>query len=300
MKEKRELRNTMRSRIRKVASLSLVAVLAGSTWISVQARTQAQPVKPVAPVQPTTAPPPNQTAPKKTGASQGTATKKTPAAARPAYDRALLRPALLKEKAPDLYKVKFTTTRGEFTMVVTRAWAPLGADRFYNLVKHHFYDNASVFRVVPGFVAQFGISSYPAVTAAWQKTEIKDDPVSQSNKKGYVTFATAGPNTRTTQVFINLKDNTGLDSRGFAPFATIDAEGMKVVDMFYDQYGDSAGVDQSQIEKQGKAYLDKSFPKLDTIKTALITDPPPSATPAAKPASGAGATKPAPTTKKPQ
>ena len=304
MNEKKELRNIVRSRIRKFAGLSLVAVVAGSTWISVNARTQAQPVKPVAPVQPTTPPPADQTAPKKTGSSQGTSTKKAPAAARPAYDRALLRPALLKDKAPDVYKVKFTTTRGDFTMVVTRAWAPIGADRFYNLVKHHFYDNASVFRVVPGFVAQFGISSYPAVTTAWQKTEIKDDPVTQSNKKGYVTFATAGPNTRTTQVFINLKDNAGLDSRGFAPFATIDAEGMKVVDMFYDQYGDNAGIDQSQIEKQGKAYLEKSFPKLDTIKTAVITDPPPSATPAAKPAakpaSGASSSKPASTTKKPQ
>jgi peptidyl-prolyl cis-trans isomerase A (cyclophilin A) len=302
MKESREAGNRMRSRIRKFAGLSLVAVLAASTWISVHARTQAQPVKPVAPVQPTT-PPPDQAAPTKTGASQGTATKKTTSAARPAYDRTLLRPALLKEKAPDAYKVKFTTTRGEFTMVVTRAWAPLGADRFYNLVKHHFYDSVSVFRVVPAFVAQFGISSYPSVTAAWQKTEIRDDPVTQSNKKGYVTFATAGPNTRTTQVFINLKDNSALDSRGFAPFATIDAEGMKVVDMFYDQYGDNTGIDQGQIEKQGKAYLDKSFPKLDTIKTAVIIDPPPSATPgakpAAKPATGAGATKPAPT-KKPQ
>jgi peptidyl-prolyl cis-trans isomerase A (cyclophilin A) len=304
MNKKRELRNIVRSRIRQFAGLSLAAVLAGCTWISVNARTQAQPVKPVAPVQPTTPPPNDQTAPKKTGVGQGTATNKTPAAARPAYDRALLRPALLKDKAPEVYKVKFTTTRGEFTMVVTRAWAPIGADRFYNLVKHHFYDNASVFRVVPAFVAQFGISSYPAVTTAWQKTEIKDDPVTQSNKKGYVTFATAGPNTRTTQVFINLKDNSGLDSRGFAPFATVDADGMKVVDMFYDQYGDNAGIDQSQIEKQGKAYLDKSFPKLDTIKTAVITDPPPSATPAAKPAakpaSGAAASKPTSTTKKPQ
>jgi peptidyl-prolyl cis-trans isomerase A (cyclophilin A) len=303
MKESKKVGNSMRSRIRRFAGLSLAAVLAASTWISVDARTQAQPVKPVAPVQPTT-PPPDQAAPTKAGASQGTPTKKTTAAARPAYDRTLLRPALLKEKAPDVYKVKFTTTRGEFTMVVTRAWAPLGADRFYNLVKHHFYDNASVFRAVPAFVAQFGISSYPGVTTAWQKTEIRDDPVTQSNKKGYVTFATAGPNTRTTQVFINLKDNPALDSRGFAPFATIDAEGMKVVDMFYDQYGDNAGIDQGQIEKQGKAYLDKSFPKLDTIKTAVITDPPPSAAPAAKPAakpaSGAGATKPAATTKKPQ
>jgi peptidyl-prolyl cis-trans isomerase A (cyclophilin A) len=270
---------------RKGIALASVTLLAAISWMPAQARTQAPATK--------------------TGTSQGTAAKKTATAARPAYDRTLLRPALLKDKAPDVYKVKFTTTRGEFTMVVTRAWAPLGADRFYNLVKHHFYDNASAFRVVPGFVAQFGISSFPPVTAAWERTEIKDDPVTQSNKKGYVTFATAGPNTRTTQVFINLKDNAGLDSRGFAPFATVDAEGMKVVDMFYDQYGDGAGIDQGQIEKQGKAYLDKSFPKLDTIKSAVITDPPPAAAPSAKPAAkpatgGTGAAKPPTTTKKPE
>ncbi len=223
-------------------------------------------------------------------ASQGTATKKAPAATRPAYDRALLHPALLREKAPDEYKVKFTTTRGEFTVVVTRAWAPLGADRFYNLVKHHFYDNASVFRVAPGFVAQFGISSYPAVSAAWHKTEIKDDPVSQSNKKGFITFATAGANTRTTQVFINLKENAFLDKTGFAPFGVVEGDGMKVVEMFYDQYGDNSGIDQDQIEKLGKPYLDKGFPKLDTIKIAVITEPAPAP----------AASKPATTTKKPQ
>jgi len=223
-------------------------------------------------------------------ASQGTTAKKAAAAARPAYDRTLLHPALLKEKAPDQYKVKFTTTRGEFTVVVTRAWAPIGADRFYNLVKHHFYDNASVFRVAPSFVAQFGISSYPAVSAAWHKTEIKDDPVTQSNKKGFITFATAGANTRTTQVFINLKDNSFLDKTGFAPFGVVDGDGMKVVEMFYDQYGDNSGIDQDQIEKLGKPYLDKGFPKLDTIKIAVITEPVPAP----------AASKPATTTKKPQ
>jgi peptidyl-prolyl cis-trans isomerase A (cyclophilin A) len=214
-----------------------------------------------------------------------TTTKKSATAttARPTYDRALLHPSLLKEKAPETYVVKFVTTRGDFTVTVTRAWAPVGADRFYNLVKHHFYDNASVFRAVPNFVTQFGISSYPAVTAAWQKTEIKDDPVTQSNKKGALVFATAGPNTRTTQVFINLKDNAFLDKTGFAPFGTVDADGMKVVEMFYDQYGDSAGIDQAKIEKEGKPYLDKSFPKLDVIKSATITSPVPAATPAAKP-----------------
>ena len=258
----------------KVAVLSFAGVLACLPGQSARAQAPAQPKK-------------------STGAGQGTATKKRPATAS-AYDRALLKPALLKASGPEQYKVKFVTTRGEFTLTVNRAWAPLGADRFYNLVKHHFYDNASIFRVVPTFVAQFGISAYPAVTTAWKGTDIKDDPVKQSNKRGYITFATAGPNTRTTQVFINLKDNTGLDRQGFAPFGVVDADGMKVVDMFYDQYGDGAGIDQGKIESQGKPYLDKGFPKLDTIKSAtLLTTGAPGAS---KPA----AAKPAAPTKKPQ
>jgi len=223
-------------------------------------------------------------APKSAAAGQGATTKKAASTVR-AYDRALLRPTLLKDKAPAQYKVKFVTTRGEFTIDVTRAWAPLGADRFYNLVKHHFYDNASVFRVVPSFVAQFGISAYPAVTTAWKGTDIQDDPVTQSNKKGYITFATAGPNTRTTQVFIDLQDNARLDRMGFAPFGVVEGDGMKVVEMFYDQYGDNAGPDQPKIEKEGKPYLDKGWPKLDTIKSAtLLTSAP---APASKPATPA-------------
>src|SRR5260370_35248089 len=204
----------------------------------------------------------------------GTASKTGSAATRAAYDRALLRPALLKDKAPDTFQVKFVTTRGEFTVAVTRAWAPLGADRFYNLVKHHFYDNASFFRVVPNFVVQFGISAYPPVAAAWQDANIKDEPVTGSNKRGYLTYAkTSQPNTRSTQIFINLKDNAGLDRQGFSPFGVVDAQGMKVVDMLYDQYGDSAGPDQDQIAKLGKPYLDKGWPKLDSIKTATLLGP---------------------------
>jgi peptidyl-prolyl cis-trans isomerase A (cyclophilin A) len=218
--------------------------------------------------------PAQKSAPKTGAAAQGPTTKKSATVAR-VYDRALLRPALLKDKAPEQYKVKFVTTRGEFTLDVTRAWAPLGADRFYNLVKHHFYDNASVFRVVPNFVAQFGISAYPAVTTAWKGTDIKDDPVTQSNKKGYITFATSGPNTRTTQVFINLQDNSRLDRMGFAPLGVVEDGGMKVVEMFYDQYGDDAGPDQGKIETQGKPYVDKGWPKLDTIQAAtLLTSAP--------------------------
>jgi peptidyl-prolyl cis-trans isomerase A (cyclophilin A) len=198
-------------------------------------------------------------------------------APRSGYDRALLRAALLKNKAPEKFQVKFTTTRGDFTVTVNRAWAPIGADRFYNLLKHHYYDNASFFRVVPGFVVQFGISAYPPVSAAWRSANLKDDPVTQSNKRGYLTFATAGPNTRTTQIFINLKENTGLDRQGFAPFGVVDGQGMKVVEMLYDQYGDAAGPDQNQIEAQGKPYLDKGWPKLDSIKATTLVGPPTSA-----------------------
>jgi peptidyl-prolyl cis-trans isomerase A (cyclophilin A) len=225
-----------------------------------------------------------------------TTTAKPGTTAARAYDRALLRPALLKEKAPETFQVNFVTTRGEFTVTVTRAWAPIGVDRFYNLVKHHFYDNASVFRVVPGFVAQFGLSAYPPVSAAWQHADIQDDPVTQSNKLGYLTFATAGPNTRTTQIFISLKDNSGLDRQGFAPFGVVDPPGMKVVNMFYDQYGDSAGPEQDQIAKQGKPYLDKGWPKLDSIKTATLVG----AAGAAAPAKPAAAPKSAPAATKPQ
>ena len=188
------------------------------------------------------------------------------------YDHALLRPALLKEKAPETYQVKFVTTRGDFMVTVHRDWAPIGADRFYNLVKHHFYDNASFFRVVPGFVVQFGISAYPPVSAAWENANIKDEPVVGSNKRGYLTYAkTSMPNTRSTQIFINLKDNARLDGQGFSPFGVIDAQGMKVVEMMYDQYGDSTPDNfQDLITKQGKPYLDNGWPKLDSIKTATL------------------------------
>ena len=195
-------------------------------------------------------------------------------APRKGFDRALLRPALLKDQAPETFQVKFTTNRGDFTVTVNRAWAPIGADRFYNLVKRRFYDNASFFRVVPGFVVQFGISAYPPVSAAWENANIQDEPVTQSNKRGYLTYAkTSMPNTRSTQVFINLKDNAGLDRQGFSPFGVVDGKGMNVVDMFYDQYSESSGPDQDQISKLGKPYLDKGWPKLDSIKSATLMGP---------------------------
>src|ERR1019366_122017 len=130
-------------------------------------------------------------------------------------------PATLRAKAPEVYEVKFVTTAGDFVIKVTRAWAPAGADRFYNLVLHHFYDGASFFRVLPGFMAQFGLSPYPEVSKAWAQATIKDDPVVQSNHRGFISFAMAGPNTRTTQVFINYGNNENLDRSGFSAFGTV-------------------------------------------------------------------------------
>ncbi len=231
------------------------------------------------------------------------AAPKTGAAAKPAasaYDRTLLKPSLLKDKAPDTYQVKFETTRGDFTVTCARAFSPLGADRFYNLVRHHFYDDASFFRVVPNFVVQFGISAYPPVTAAWSKATIKDDPRNQSNKKGTITFATSasGPNTRTTELFINLKDNPHLDAQGFTPFCAVDDKGMNVVEFLYDQYGDSAGMDQQAIEQGGKKYIDTKWPKLDSLKHATLIGAAATA-PATKPPAAKPATKPAATGVKP-
>jgi peptidyl-prolyl cis-trans isomerase A (cyclophilin A) len=202
-------------------------------------------------------------------------------------DPGLMNPALLHARAPEVYDVKFATTKGDFVVRVTRAWAPLGADRFYNLVNHHFYDNASFFRVLTGFVVQFGIHADPRVSHVWSSAVIKDDRVTQSNKRGTLTFATAGPNTRTTQVFINLGNNGPLDAQGFSPFGEVSA-GMDVVDKLYSGYGEGApggkGPRQDLIESKGKPYLDQDFPKLDSIKTAAILPAATSAAPAGKPA----------------
>jgi peptidyl-prolyl cis-trans isomerase A (cyclophilin A) len=272
----------------------LILLLAGFLFAPTRARAQAQAAGAVAPVRPTGGGPAGQGTSAKT---PGNTAKKSPATARPAYDRALLHPALLKDKAPDQYKVKFSSTRGDFVVTVTRSWAPLGADRFYNLVKHHFFDNASFFRVLPDFVAQFGISAYPAVSTVWANANIKDEPVVQGNKKGYLAFAKTGaPNTRSTQLFINLKDNSqSLDPQGFSAFGVVDDPGMKVVEMLYDGYGNS-GPDQGRLTAEGKPYVDKNFPKIDTVKSATITEPAAAAV-GSKPASAA---KPATTTKKPQ
>jgi peptidyl-prolyl cis-trans isomerase A (cyclophilin A) len=208
----------------------------------------------------------------------GTATKAAPAPARP--NPALLNPAALKATAPDLYRAKFFTTHGEFVVEVHRDWAPIGADRFYNLVKNRFFTNASFFRYVPNFVVQFGIPAEPNVAAAWENATIKDEPVKHGNKKGTIVYAKPDmPNHRTTQLFINLKDNDFLDGMGFPAFGEI-TEGMDVVAGLFSGYGEQP--DQGAITKQGKAYLDKSFPKLDSIKAATIIFPEPAAPPAKK------------------
>ena len=178
-----------------------------------------------------------------------------------------------KEPAPASYKVKFDTTKGTFTVQVTRAWAPQGADRFYNLVKSGFYDDVRFFRVISGFMVQFGISGNPAVMAGWRDAPIKDDPVVQSNKRGFITFAMAGPNTRTSQVFINFADNARLDASGFSPFGQI-VSGMDVVDKLNAEYGEGApngrGPDQSRMQREGNTYLAKEFSRLDFVKKATI------------------------------
>jgi peptidyl-prolyl cis-trans isomerase A (cyclophilin A) len=180
----------------------------------------------------------------------------------------LRNPAALKETAPAAYKVKFDTTAGAFVVQVHRDWAPLGADRFYNMVKNGFFDDVRFFRVVPDFMVQFGFNGDPAVTAIWDRVKLKDDPVKQSNKRGYMTFAnTGGPDTRGTNVFISYKDNSFLDSKFFAPFGEV-IQGMDVVDKINPQYKEQPN--QNSIRAQGNAYLAKTFPKMDYIKKATI------------------------------
>jgi peptidyl-prolyl cis-trans isomerase A (cyclophilin A) len=186
---------------------------------------------------------------------------------------ALSNPAALREQAPETYRVRFDTSKGAFVVQVNRAWAPQGADRFYNLVRNGFYDNVRFFRVISGFMVQFGINGDPAISAKWREARIPDDPVRQSNRRGYITYAMAGPNTRTSQVFINFGDNTSLDSQGFAPFGQV-VSGMNVVDALNAEYGEGAprgrGPDQGRVQMEGNAYLSKAFPRMDFVKKATI------------------------------
>jgi peptidyl-prolyl cis-trans isomerase A (cyclophilin A) len=166
-----------------------------------------------------------------------------------------------------IFRVVFATSKGYFVVEVHRSWAPNGADRFYDLVENGFYDEARFFRVVPNFVVQWGINKDPVVQFNWRDKTIPDDPVTQSNRRGTITFATSGPNSRTTQLFINLANNPALDGMGFAPFGQV-ISGLNVVESLYSGYGEKP--DQNQIQMQGNAYLLSQFPKLDYIQTARV------------------------------
>ena len=182
-------------------------------------------------------------------------------------------PTKLTEKAPETFQAQFDTTKGKFTIEVTRSLSPNGADRFYNLVRSGYFTDIAFFRVIHGFMCQFGVHGDPAVAAKWREASLTDDPVKGSNTRGTISFATAGPNTRTTQLFINFGNNGNLDSMGFSPFGKV-IEGMDVVDKINGEYGEGAprgrGPHQGRLQAEGNAYLRKDFPNLDYIKSATI------------------------------
>jgi len=189
---------------------------------------------------------------------------------------ALTNPALAKETAPASYKCTLDTSKGAIVVQVTREWAPNGADRFYNLCRIGYFDNAKFFRNIKGFMVQFGMSAYPAATAVWQESTIEDDPVVKSNKPLYVTFAkTNAPNSRSTQIFINHGDNANLDSMGFAPFGQV-VEGGDVVGALFTGYGEGApsgrGPNQAILAKFGDVYLSEAFPMLDKINKTTVSE----------------------------
>ncbi|CAN5848197.1 hypothetical protein BH20GEM1_BH20GEM1_06640 [soil metagenome] len=182
----------------------------------------------------------------------------------------------MNQQAPDTFRVAFETTRGNFVVETRRDWAPLGADRFYNLVREGFFDGVRFFRVIEGFMAQFGISGDPQVAAAWQGARIPDDPVAAGNTRGRISFATSGPGSRTTQLFINYGDNSRLDEMGFSPIGEV-VVGMEVVDALHSGYGEGAprgrGPDQGRIQREGNTYLAGEFPDLDWIRSTTIVAP---------------------------
>jgi len=182
-------------------------------------------------------------------------------------------PRRLTEEAPLSFRARFETTAGTFVVEVHRDWSPNGADRFWNLVKHGYYDDTRVYRVVEGFMAQFGVHGDPTLGYQWRNSVIPDDPVAQSNTRGRVSFAKSGPNARINEVFVNLRDNPSLDEEGFSPIGEV-VEGMAVVDAFFDGYGDGPprgdGPYQAQARAQGNAYLDAQFPELTRILRATV------------------------------
>lgn len=199
----------------------------------------------------------------------------SPALAQERGKEALMDPSEATETAPETFQAQFETSKGTFVIEVTREWAPRGADRFYNLVKRGYYDEVRFFRVLSGFMAQFGISGDPQLNTTWREARIQDDPVRESNERGYITYAMAGPNTRTTQLFINYGNNRGLDSQGFSPFGRV-VSGMDVVDDLYSDYGEGApggrGPSQQLMQAQGNSYLVENFPNLDYVERATIVE----------------------------
>jgi peptidyl-prolyl cis-trans isomerase A (cyclophilin A) len=189
----------------------------------------------------------------------------------PAPPKAVLEdPAALKERAPEVFKVRFETTKGDFVVEAHRAWSPNGVDRFYTLVKNGYYDGVKFFRVVPNFVVQFGIHGDPKIATKWLRSNIQDDPVVEGNKKGTLTYAKSGsPNSRSVQLFINLKDNSPLDDQGFAAFGRV-IEGMEVVEALYGGYGDKLTNLQTEIAAKGNEFLQLNFPNLDSIERAYL------------------------------
>jgi peptidyl-prolyl cis-trans isomerase A (cyclophilin A) len=260
-----------------MTSAYLTTIMAISAALAMPAQAPAQggkpatpqPAKPATtqPAKPATAQPANKPP---AGRGRGTATT-TSAAATAAAKAKLKNPAALKDVAPAEYRASFDTSAGPFVILVHRSWAPKGADRFYNLVKYGFFDNDRFFRVMPNFMVQFGINGDPTIQAPWQDANITDEPVKQSNKRGTITFAKTGaPDSRTTQVFINFRDNGMLDGQGFSPFGEV-VSGMEAVDKINAQYREQP--DQPLIQHQGNAYLAKSFPKLDYVRKATIVRP---------------------------
>lgn len=182
----------------------------------------------------------------------------------------LVTPAKLTAQAPERFRARFDTTKGTIVIEVRREWSPHGADRFYNLVKNGYFDGVKFFRVVPGFVVQWGIHGDPSIATKWLKATIPDDPVKQSNKRGFVTYAKSGaPDSRSVQLFINLVDNGRLDGMGFAPFGDV-TEGMDVVDKLYGGYAEGLTKLQGRIAQEGNDFLEKNYPELDGIKKASI------------------------------
>ena len=267
---------TTRSVTRSVLGVLIIALavaVASGPVIAQETKPKPPAATPAAKPKPPATQPTAKPKPPATTAKPGTGQKPAAPAGPSAANKAKLRtPGKLKDVAPATFKARFDTTVGPFVVEVHRDWAPKGADRFYNLVKYGYYDGGGFFRVLPGFMVQFGLAADPSIQSAWREATIADDPVKQSNKRSYVTFAkTNAPDSRTTQIFINFGDNGRLDGDGFAPFGIV-VSGMEAVDKINAEYRQTP--DQGRIQSQGNAYLKKEFPKLDYVTKATIETAP--------------------------